>query len=541
MDDSVNSLTPPPSPTKEESKRLVFANEETIVHDDPPLSLCKKLTFAVGSMPYAMCNTVLGFYMTIFLLEVVILSPRYVLVIVFAGRVWDSITDPLVGYLCTRTRTRIGHLRPWMMVASPFAAIAYVLFWFVPPAFTQTDYPQHLKFVYYLIIYFLFQALLSCIHVPYTALTMHLSHSGKDRDSATLYRMCFEVMGTMLGVIIYTLCYLVFVDNEEDICSGGVRLSDPNKIRVYRYQGAIIAVITLMFVWITAFGVKEQQEEIEQSKNVGFVTGIRTTLGFWPYLCLMLFELFVWLAVQFVQGNFALYVKYSLKLKAEYPYVIATLLVATIMWMVMWQRVIAKCGKKTTASIGIWLFMPPLVLQLYLNYEAHLIYPVALIAGLGVAAVYLLPWSMLPDAIDMAHLKTGVRREELFYAFFVFGNKFASGVTLGISTGIYEIVGYDENACTQEWQVGLSLKLLVSVPPVLFLLIGLVFLALYPITEKMRAETKRQLQERRRSKGAVYGSTDNSKNQPDGGHSITAVNFSKKVSTPDTTAAQTEV
>lgn len=123
MDDSVNSLTPPPSPTKEESKvsiepyvwhrlgrhahqfrvyphtyvgtlvhtaavrvqllllfvashvkRLVFANEETIVHDDPPLSLCKKLTFAVGSMPYAMCNTVLGFYMTIFLLEVVIVS-----------------------------------------------------------------------------------------------------------------------------------------------------------------------------------------------------------------------------------------------------------------------------------------------------------------------------------------------------------------------------------------------------------------------------------------------------------------------------------
>lgn len=46
--------------------------------------------------------------------------------------------------------------------------------------------------------------------------------------------------------------------------------------------------------------------------------------------------------------------------------------------------------------------------------------------------------SMVPDVVDMAHLKTGVRREELFYAFFVFGNKFASGVTLGISTGIYE-------------------------------------------------------------------------------------------------------
>lgn len=47
---------------------------------------------------------------------------------------------------------------------------------------------------------------------------------------------------------------------------------------------------------------------------------------------------------------------------------------------------------------------------------------------------------MLPDVIDEAALKRDVRREELFYAFFVFGNKFGSGVTLGISTAIYKSV-----------------------------------------------------------------------------------------------------
>lgn len=47
---------------------------------------------------------------------------------------------------------------------------------------------------------------------------------------------------------------------------------------------------------------------------------------------------------------------------------------------------------------------------------------------------------MLPDVIDEATLKSEVRREELFYAFFVFGNKFGSGVTLGISTAIYKLV-----------------------------------------------------------------------------------------------------
>ena len=45
---------------------------------------------------------------------------------------------------------------------------------------------------------------------------------------------------------------------------------------------------------------------------------------------------------------------------------------------------------------------------------------------------------MLPDVIDEAALVRGVRREELFYAYFVFGNKFAGGITLGVSTGIYK-------------------------------------------------------------------------------------------------------
>ena len=46
--------------------------------------------------------------------------------------------------------------------------------------------------------------------------------------------MCFEVIGTMLGVIIYTVCYLGFVENEEDSCNGGTRISDPNKVRMPR-------------------------------------------------------------------------------------------------------------------------------------------------------------------------------------------------------------------------------------------------------------------------------------------------------------------
>ena len=96
--------------------------------------------------------------------------------------------------------------------------------------------------------------------------------------------------------------------------------------------------------------------------------------------------------------------------------------------------------------------------MLFADFYPYSVYPLVIFGAMGVASAYLLPWwalhfprimfvfdiesfwlrSMLPDVIDAAALERGVRREELFYAYFVFGNKFAGGVTLGISTGIYK-------------------------------------------------------------------------------------------------------
>ena len=69
------SLSPSHPLTKQpQQERLVFSQPSATSHDSDKLPLWKKLTFAVGAMPYAMCNTVLGFYFGIFLLEVAIVS-----------------------------------------------------------------------------------------------------------------------------------------------------------------------------------------------------------------------------------------------------------------------------------------------------------------------------------------------------------------------------------------------------------------------------------------------------------------------------------
>lgn len=126
---------------------------------------------------------------------------------------------------------------------------------------------------------------------------------------------------------------------------------------------------------------------------------------------------------------------------------------------------------------------------------------------------------MLPDVIDESMLTRDVRREELFYAFFVFVNKFCAGLSLGLSTAAYKYVcgcisiiigsihdsfrlaGYDESSCEQPWTVPLALKLIIAVPPFIVILITFIFLHRYPITEKRRKATKKLLAEIRFANG----------------------------------------
>ena len=95
---------------------------------------------------------------------------------------------------------------------------------------------------------------------------------------------------------------------------------------------------------------------------------------------------------QFIQGNLALYIKYSLGLGDQYPYLIAILLISTILWMPLWQFVMIKLGKKTAFAIALWQFAPALLMMLFVTYVPYLVYPLVIYGGLGVSALYLIPW-----------------------------------------------------------------------------------------------------------------------------------------------------
>ncbi|TSM04916.1 Syntenin-1 [Bagarius yarrelli] len=180
------------------------------------IPLTRKLCYGIGGMPYQMTSCAKGFFMQIFLLDVVQMTPLHVSVILFLGRAWDAITDPLVGYMVSRSgHTPIGKLIPWIVYSMPLGVVSYIMQWYIP----QDNMSPVFKFCWYFGWCCLFDAFISCYHVPYTSLNMFLGGDRNDRDSATCYRMGMEMFAILAGATIQGQMVGVYHTKKVQACS----------------------------------------------------------------------------------------------------------------------------------------------------------------------------------------------------------------------------------------------------------------------------------------------------------------------------------
>ncbi|MED6260522.1 Sodium-dependent lysophosphatidylcholine symporter 1-B [Ataeniobius toweri] len=465
------------------------------------LSVWNKLCYAFGGAPYQITGSTLGFFLQIYLLDVAQLDPFYASIILFVGRAWDAITDPTVGFLVSRSRwTSIGRMMPWILFSTPFAVLTYFLIWYVP-SFEEG------KVIWYLVFYCLFQSMQTCFHVPYSALTMFISSDQKERDSATAYRMMVEVLGTVLGTAIQgqivggvSSCPTEPKDsNSTNTTMNTTIVSLEDTKQAYLLASGVICIIYIFCATVLFFGVKEQKESDRKTSAppLTFRQGLWVIVSHGPYVKLVIGFLFTSLAFMLLEGNFALFITHALGHRNDFQNILLVIMLSGTLTIPWWQWFLTRFGKKTATYCGILWAVPFMIL--IVSIQSHLIisYLVSVAAGVSVAAAFLLPWSMLPDAVDDFKVQNPDihGHEALFYSFYVFFIKFASGLSLGISTLSLKFAGYVTGECSQPEAVSSTLKVLVSPVPIILIIIGLLVIKTYPIDEERRQGNRKLLQD----------------------------------------------
>uniref|UniRef100_A0A4W4FND6 Major facilitator superfamily domain containing 2B n=1 Tax=Electrophorus electricus TaxID=8005 RepID=A0A4W4FND6_ELEEL len=475
------------------------------------LSVCNKLCFAIGGAPNQVAGSAIDFFLQIYLLDVAQIIPFQASMVLFIGKAWGAVSDPIVGFFVTKSRwTRIGRLMPWMVGCTPFVVVSYFYLWFVPPFSSG-------RFIWYLAFYCLYQTLITCFHVPYSALTMFLSTDQRERDSATAYRMTVEVLGTLLGAAIqgqivasaHTLKHCSHRNisaGHLGNSSGAEVIRSVNDLRifisffstqkeVYMIAAGVIGGLFLICTVVMFLGVKERDDPYapKTEKPIPFHKGFVLVMKHGPYLTLT--AAFLFISYYFAFAHFK---PKGLLYDVLKKIIFTPLQMSAAVSIPFWEWFLQRFGKKTAAFCGITWFIPFTMMLVFIP-NLVVAYIVAVSSGLSVAASLLLPWSMLPDVVDDFRLANPSSKghEAIFYSFYVFFTKFAAGISLGVSALCLQFAGYNTGACRQPPPVAYTLKLLIGAAPVAFIITGLMILLLYPISEDIRQRNKLALEELR--------------------------------------------
>ncbi|XP_071756282.2 sodium-dependent lysophosphatidylcholine symporter 1-B-like [Centroberyx gerrardi] len=471
------------------------------------IPLARKMCYAVGGIPYQITTVAMGVSLQIFLLDVVQMEAFYVSMILFVSRAWDAVTDPLVGYLVSRSHwTPIGKLIPWVVLSMPFAVLSYVLLWFVP----RGSMSQAFSVPWFLAAACLFETLMSCYNVPYLSLNMFLGGNQRDRDSATAYRMGVEMLAMLLASVIQGQVVAVYNTEKEGACqqlaqAHGIPQSTPSP-HTASLQGTRKAFLTSALVMAALFflcslvlflGVKEQQAPpcSHEKVQVSYLTSLKMLACHIPYQRLVLGFVFSALAFQMSLGNFALFCSHAAGLGAQFQHLLLALLAAASIAVPFWQAVLVRIGKKATVFIGLSLFIPAVIIIACVPSNLPVFMIMCVLMGFSVATMFLLPWSMLPDVVDDFAMRNPSCKdlEPLFFSCYAFCSKLGGGLSVGISTLTLHFVGYRAGACNHGDGVVTALIVLFSPVPIALLLVGMVFFRYYPINEKQCLQLQGQL------------------------------------------------
>ncbi len=433
-----------------------------------------KFLYGISDFSFAFTDTAMQVLFAIFMTDVVGLKPAYAALAVFFGRTWDYINDPLLGYLTDRTRSRWGRRRPYLLFGAIPFGLVFAMMWFRPP----TDSPVLLT-AYYAVAYFLFDTCVTLVTMPYFALTPELTQDYDERTALTTYRMAFSILGGLIAFVVpLTIIGQMRPENAPRVFMMGIIF------------GAISAVPPLL----TFFGTHERPEYFHQSQP-SLRESFRSVWKNKPFLFAAGIFLFTWTAIDIIQAFLLYFLKYRMLMESQSDIIMGTIFIVALLVLPFWEWTSRKTDKRKAYIAGMTFLSAVMCVLIFISPTLGLpmVLVMAALAGIGVSAVHVLTWAIIPDAVEIDELTTGHRHEGIFYSLVTLFKKIASSVAIPLTLLVLDWSGYVSNAAVQKPSALWAIRILTGPVPALLLVTGIIFASRYPLSRAGHAQARLEI------------------------------------------------
>ncbi|WP_156104580.1 MFS transporter [Spirochaeta lutea] len=463
-------------------------NDSGGVSEPHQLSTARLVLYGFGDTSFSLAITTVGAFLAVFLTDIVGISPAYAAGAIFLGRTWDYISDPLLGFLSDRTRSPWGRRRPYILFGTPFLGITFALLWWVPPVEGQLALA-----VYYGVMYLLFTTAATVVFMPYVALTPEIAPGYDQRTRVTGYRMAFSIAGSLVAFIVPLLIVGTFeAANAPRALTMGVLFGLFFCIPLY-----------------TAFFAAKERGEFVHSKPPRLRDSVRAFMGNKAFLYGMGIFLLTWITIDLIQALLLYYIKYVVVRDGYSELIMASIFVSALVSLPLWDWLSRRFDKRRAMIYGYigWIVVMVILSAFTAQVNLGLIVGLCVLAGLGVGAAHVMPWSILPDAIEVGEEKTGQRHEGVFYSVVFLVQKAASSFAIPLALLVLEAAGYRGDLTVQGPQAIFALRMLMGLVPAVFLT-GAIFLAVkYPLKREQHQALLAKLEAQRQSQSDENSAT----------------------------------
>ncbi|SDQ90509.1 MFS transporter [Virgibacillus salinus] len=430
----------------------------------------RKMLFGSGESVSVVGITILGLYFLYFMTDVVGLSPALAGAIFMIGRGWDAISDPFIGVITDRTKTRWGRRRPFFLVAAVPLAIFFSLLW------SQVGFDDQLiTFLYYALFYILFMTSLTLFHVPYISLITEYSTDYDERTSINNYRIFFQLF---FGLIAATI----------------------PKMIADQYGWSIMAMcvgIFLLTLALIMFGFTRENADAPKPETFKFKKEFNHLRQNRALKYLLWIYVGCYAAANIIEGFVIYYMKYWMNREFDMEILFVIVIGISILSLPVWAKLTKIVGKKSALIIGLFIWIAGQAGWLLVSQASadFVVYIIGVVVGIGYGVAHVLPWAMLPEVVDMDEYQTGARREGVYAGVMTFFMKITNSIAIFLIGVILELSGYTANEVQSETAMT-TIQWTMSIAPGIFVIMALIATFLYPYTKDDHMNIRTELEKR---------------------------------------------
>jgi len=440
--------------------------------------LIKKLAYSFGAVATALSYQAFSTYIIFFYVDVMKLPPFWAGVGMIIFGLWNALNDPLFGFISDRTRSRFGRRIPYLLFGAVPFGLVYFLLW--TPPFKGID-QVFLLFLYFVMVICLFDGLYTLCILNWAALYPEMFPSLEERAQVNAYRQSFGMLGLVIGIALPPLIYGTWG---------------------WEWMGIIFGLIISLALLIALWGSRERKE-FSQDKPLSLKEAIWATFANRSFLTFVFANLFVQYTFTLVLAIIPFFAKYVLRADSVQTFgILAMAFVVAIPMLFVWRVATVKWGTKLSFMLSIFA-MAVFLFPLFFVKSFGSTILVSAFLGASLAGFILISDCIIAEVIDEDEVRTGVRREGMYFGVNAFVTRSAIGLEALSLSLVFMLTGYNPYIYTQPHSFLWGLRLLMAGLPALALVLAFVIMFWYPLAGEKLESLRQDLNQIHKRKGVI--------------------------------------